>query len=223
MEAVGRRVGRRVRAGKAAAVIALLAASASASSAHAIATAAARNPPPAAPRLRGAPHAAAVWTVDKAASHVGFRALLAGRPVDGVFKRWDVQLAFDPANLRASRLVAVVQAASAVTGQPGRDQALPGPDWLSAARFPHAVFTSRSITAAGPGSYLAIGDLSVRGVTRPATVPLAVQLVHDKMRLDASFQLDRGAYGVGQGSWLSGDTLALPVQITVRLSAARAK
>lgn len=216
MGAMGRTVGVRRRAARAAAAVALLAASA-----HAASPPAPKPPPLATPR--GAPHAAPVWTVDKAASHVGFRALLAGRPVDGVFKRWDVQLAFDPANLRASRLVAVVQAASAVTGQPGRDQALPGPDWLSAARFPRAVFTSRAITAAGPGRYLASGDLTVRGFTRPAVVPLEVRLIHDKMRLDATFPLDRGAYGVGQGSWRAGDVLALPVQVTVRLSAVKTK
>lgn len=178
-------------------------------------------PPPLPPRP--APHAAPVWTVDKAASRVSFRALLAGRPVDGVFKRWDVQLAFDPANLRASRLTAVVQADSAVTGQPGRDQALSGPDWLATRRFPRATFTSRVITAAGPGRYLAAGDLTLRGVARPVVLPLTVQVVRDKMRLDATFPLDRGVFGVGQQNWRGGDVLALPVQVAVRLSAVRAK
>ena len=209
MASSARQVGVRRRAVGGGALSALLAAPVLAASA---------TPPP-----RPAPHAAPVWTVDKAASRVSFRALLSGRPVDGVFKRWDVQLAFDPANLRASRLTAVVEAASAVTGQPGRDQALSGPDWLSAARFPRATFTSRTIAAAGPGRYLASGDLTVRGVARPVVLPLEVRVVRDRLRLHAAFPLDRGAYGVGQGSWRAGDVLALPVQVGVRLSAVRAK
>lgn len=174
-------------------------------------------PPPAAPR------AAPVWTPDKAASRLSFRGQIAGQPFDGVFKRWDAQVAFDPANLPASRLVIVVQADSAVTGQPARDAQLPGPDWLAAARFPRATFISRSVTAAGPGRYLIAGALELRGATRPVSLPVTVEVARDKLLLTSELTLDRSAFGVGMRRFGAGSALALPVSVSLRLTARRAR
>lgn len=189
---------------------------------------AARSPAPALAALLGAgvlasaaapppPRAAPEWTVDKAASRISFRGAGPGGGFDGVFKRWDAQLAFDPADLPASRLSVSVEAASAVTGEPARDALLPAPAWLAAARFPRATFVSRSFAAAGPGRYLVSGELTVRGAARPLAVTVTAAPARDRVEMDGGFDLDRGAFGVGP----PGADAA--VQVSVRLAARRAR
>ena len=181
------------------------------------------QPPRAAPRPpgppRSSPHAAPVWTVDKAASRISFRASAGGRAVDGVFKRWDAQLAFDPANLHASRLSVVVETASAVTGDPARDAVLPGPAWLAAARFPHATFTSQSFAPAAAGRYAVSGTLTVRGVAKPLSVMLVAQPARDRTELAGGFTLERDAFSLGPAA--PGADGA--VQVNVRLAARRVR
>jgi polyisoprenoid-binding protein YceI len=167
------------------------------------------NPPPAAP----------VWIVDKAASRIGFQATLGGQTVDGVFKSWDAQIAFDPKNLKASHALISVEASSAMTGQPTRDALLPTPAWLSAHKFPKATLISRSISQTGPGRYLATADLKLRGVTRRVSVPFTVTLSQTAGRMLASMMLDRTTFGIGQVPGMRLTSLSPVVKVTMRLTA----
>ncbi len=179
---------------------------------------------PAATALRRTLTAAAapIWVVDKAASRLTFRGAAGGQPFDGVFKSWDAEIAFDPNNLRASRAVVTVDVASAVTGDPNRDQALPGPDGFAAARFPQASFVSSSIAPAGPGRYLAAGELSIKGLKRRMVLPISVGVLKDRATLLAAFALSRRAFNLGEGRSASPDT-ADAVQVSVRLVAKKAR
>jgi polyisoprenoid-binding protein YceI len=145
------------------------------------------------------PAATPVWSVDRAASRLSFRAALAGQPVDGVFKSWDAEIAFDPQNLRASHAVISVNTASAVTGQPSRDQLLPTGGWLWTRRFPKAQLITRAIVQTGPNRYLAQADLTIRGVGRRVSVPFTAIIGRgDTGRMQATLTIDRNLFGVGQ-------------------------
>ena len=171
----------------------------------------------AAPVAAQAPSPAApAWTVDKAASRVGFRASMSGAAFEGRFNRWDARIHFDPANLRGSRVTATIDVASAATGDGARDEALPSSDWFDARRHPRAVFTSTAITASGPGRYVAQGVLSLRGVTRPVSLPFTLAISGDTARMTGSTVLDRTAFGVGQGEWR--DTNTIPARVTVNVA-----
>ena len=100
---------------------------------------------------------------------------------------------------------------------------MPTGDWFSVKAFPRATFTSRRITAAGPGRYLAQGDLTIRNVTRPVTLPFTLAIKGDVARMQGSAPLDRSAFGVGQGQFKAGDTVALKVQVDVAITAKRAR
>jgi polyisoprenoid-binding protein YceI len=162
-----------------------------------------------------------VWIVDKAASRIGFQATLGGQAVDGVFKSWDAQIAFDPKNLKASHALISVETLSAMTGQPTRDALLPTPEWLSVRRFPKATLISRSIVQTAPGRYLATADLKFRGVTRRVSVPFTVTLSQATGHMLASMMLDRTTFGVGQVPNMRLTSLSPMVKVTMRLTAKR--
>ena len=168
-------------------------------------------------RLAGAP----AWVVDKAASRLGFHGEFSGEGFDGSFRRWDAQIAFDPKNLPASRVSVAVDLASAATGDATRDQALPTGDWFDVRRSPRATFVSRSVRSLGPGRFAAEGDLTLRAVKRPLTLPFTLQIDGPVARMTASVPLDRTSFGVGQGQFKGGDTVAAAVTVNVKLVAKR--
>jgi polyisoprenoid-binding protein YceI len=174
------------------------------------------------PRPALAP-AAPIWTVDKAASRLTFRGAAAGQTFDGVFKKWDAQIAFDAKNLRASHAAVTVDLASVVTGDPTRDQMLPTPDWFSIARFPKATFVTTAITQTGPDRFQAVGELKIRGVGRRVVMPFTLTIARDVATMAGTAVVDRTQFGVGQGQFASTDTVAAPVSVSVRLTAKTAR
>ena len=167
--------------------------------------------------------APAHWVVDRSASRIGFGGAMSGQPFAGTFGRWNADIAFDPADLAGSKVTAVIDTGSARTGDQTRDEALPTEDWFSAKVFPRATFTTRRITAAGPGRYLAQGDLTIRNVTRPVVLPFTLAIQGDTARMQGYAPLDRSVFGVGLGQFKTGDTVALKVQVNIAVTARRAR
>jgi polyisoprenoid-binding protein YceI len=166
--------------------------------------------------------APAVWVVDPAASKLAFQGAVNGAPFAGVFRRWNAQIVFDPNALAASHVVVSMDVASAASGDADRDQSLPAADWFSVAKFPRASFVSRAFRDLGGGRYVAIGDLTLRGVTRPVSLPFTLAIAGDKAVMHGTTVIDRTAFGVGQGQWKTGDVVATKVTVNVSLSAHRA-
>lgn len=174
-----------------------------------------------APARKAAPAAAPSWVMDKAASRLRFRSAFAGTAFEGGFSRFDAQINFDPKNLAASRAVVSVDLASAATGDADRDQTLPTADWFNTAKFPRATFTTTSIRDLGGGRYQAQGALSLKGVTRPVTLPFTLQIQGNVARMNGQLAIDRSQFGVGQGQFAGADAIPHPVTVTVAVVARR--
>jgi polyisoprenoid-binding protein YceI len=174
--------------------------------------------------LTAAPALAApsVWTVDPGASRLAFQGAVNGTPFTGVFRRWNAQIAFDPKALAASSVAVSVDLASAASGDADRDQTMPTADWFWVAKFARASFVSHAFRDLGGGRYVATGDLTLRGVTRPISLPFTLAIAGDKAVMKGSAVIDRTAFGVGQGQWKSGDVVATKVTVNVDLTARRA-
>jgi polyisoprenoid-binding protein YceI len=177
----------------------------------------------AAPAHRRTARAAPVWTVDKAASRLSFKATMQGAPFDGVVRTWDAQIAFDPKNLAGSHASFTADTTSALTGQPIKDEALPNSEWLATTAFPEATVVTRSITSAGPGRYQAMADVKIRGVTWRTTIPFTVAITHDIGRMDATLTLDRRTFGIGEGPFRSPAPVEPSVQVLMKLVAKRSR
>ena len=164
---------------------------------------------------------APAWVVDKAASSVRFASTFGGAPFSGTVRRWDADIRFDPANLAGSSVTATFDTASAATGDADRDQALPTAAFLAAAQFPRATFTAHAFTALGPGRYRAVGQLTLRGVTKPLTLPFTLVVTGPQAKMNAAVAINRLAFGVGQNEWKATATLPAAVTVTIALTARR--
>ncbi len=167
--------------------------------------------------------APAKWAVDPAGSRLGFSSNYAGTGFTGQFRRWNADIAFDPAQLPASKIVVSVDTASVFTNDSDRDESLPTDDWFAVKKFPRAVFTSNAIKAVGPGRYSATGTLNLKGVTRPATLNFGLKITGDKAEATGTLSLDRSQFGVGQGQFKGGETVPLTVNVNTTIKATRIK
>lgn len=183
-------------------------------------------------RLAGAAVAAAVllapslaaaqaWVVDKARSTLAFKGAASGQSFSGRFKTWDAQITFDPANLAAARVAATIAVASADTSNGERDELLPTSAFFDARKFPQATFVASRFVSKGGNRYEASGDLTIKGVTRPVTLPFTLAISGNTAQMTGALTLNRSAFGVGTGQWASEKTIATAVQVTINLTATR--
>lgn len=156
------------------------------------------------------------WVVDKAASSVRFTSSMAGESFSGIFRRWNADIHFDPANLAGSSVTATVEVASVTTANADRDQALPTDTFFDAAHFPVATFVARGFSALGPGRYQAAGVLTLRGVGRPVVLPFTLAVSGGMARMTGAVAINRLVFGVGQGEWKA--TYAIPDAVTVSVA-----
>jgi polyisoprenoid-binding protein YceI len=173
-----------------------------------------------APALAAA--APATWAVDKAASRLTFSSTVSGQAFTGRFARWDAVIHFDPKDLAHSDVAATIDVTSAATGNGDRDAELPDQDWFWTSHFPRASYVAKTFQAAGPGRYVAVGVLTVRGVAKPLNLPFALTINGAAAHMTGAIALNRLAFGVGQGEWAATDTVPATVTVNVDLTAHRA-
>lgn len=166
---------------------------------------------------------ASSWVVDKGASKVGFTSSMSGEAFSGSFKRWDSAIRFDPKNLAGSSVTTTVDVTSAVTGDADRDESLPTAQWFSAASFPKATYTATKFTALGGNRYQADGTLTLRGVTKPVSLPFTLAITGNAAKMTSSINLNRSAFGVGSGEWASTTVVPANVRVDIVIAATRGK
>ena len=161
------------------------------------------------------------WAVDKAASSLGFASSMAGEGFTGAFRRWDADIRFDPANLAASSVTATIDVASVASGNADRDQALPTDTFLDAPAFPKATFVARHFSALGGGKYQADGVLTLRGISKPLSLPFTLAIEGAQAKMTGQVAINRLAFGVGQGEWKAVTTIPAAVTVSIAITARR--
>lgn len=172
--------------------------------------------------LAGAASAhAATWTVDTARSHLGFTGSQNGTPFKGSFGKFAGTIVLDPASPAAGHADITIDTASASTDDQQKNGAMAGSDWFSVAKFPQAHFVATSFKATGAGAFEAEGTLTIRGMSRPLSLPFTLAITGDTAKADGKVQLIRTDYGVGQGTWATAQYVALEVSVDVAIVATK--
>ena len=160
------------------------------------------------------------WKVSRGSS-LTFATAWSGEAIEGRFDRWTADIQFNPDALDRSRVSVSIDMASAVSGDEQRDASLPSADWFDTAAHPKARFTATRFEKTGDGRYVARGQLSLRGVSRPLTLPFRLKIVGDRAEVSGVTTLDRTTFGVGQGEWASTDQIPAKVTLRIALKAQR--
>jgi polyisoprenoid-binding protein YceI len=142
------------------------------------------------------------WKVDYGKSEIRFVIKQMNVPVEGGFKRFNVQARFDAAKPEQGQFRVDVDISAIDTGSEEGDGEVKRPAWLDAAKHPKASFVSRAIRKDGAGRYTVTGDLFVKGRARPLSSPmlLAPQRAGGWLA-SGRFALKRSDFDIGGGEW----------------------
>ncbi|MBW8850751.1 MAG: YceI family protein [Xanthomonadales bacterium] len=131
-------------------------------------------------------------------SHFGFSHPIAN------FLQADGTLVYDAAKPTASRVEVTLPLAGLDAQVPDLTEHLRSADFFDAAQFPNATFKSTSVKAAGKGKLIVIGDLTIKGVTKPVTLNVTFNKagVHplgkrEAIGFDATATVKRSEFGLG--------------------------
>lgn len=167
--------------------------------------------------LAGAP-AFAQQALVPAQSEIVFVSKQMGVPVEGKFKKFDAQVAFDPAKLATSKIAFTVDTGSATLGVKETDAELPKPTWFNVSKFPQATFQSTTIKSVGAGKYEVAGKLNVKGASQDVIVPVTLTQSGAATTATGAFVIKRLAFKIGENEWADTSMVADEVQVKFKLA-----
>ena len=145
------------------------------------------------------------WTVDKAHSKLGFTVThLMISEVDGNFKKFDATITSSKDDFSDAVFELTADVASINTDMEFRDKDLKSAGFFDAEKFPTLTFKSTSMTRVEGNKYKLMGNLTMKGVTKPVTLDLVLNGIGKNMRTQkpiAGFKvtgtIKRTDFGVG--------------------------
>lgn len=153
-----------------------------------------------------------------AQSEVQFTARQMGVPLDGHFKKFSAQVAFDPAKLATSKISFTVDTGSATLGSRETDAELPKPAWFNVPKFPQAQFQSTSIRALGGGKFDVAGTLTIKGNTQNVSMPVTLTQAGATTTATGALPIKRLAFKIGENEWADTSMVADDVQVKFKLA-----
>ncbi|MDT7837743.1 YceI family protein [Aquabacterium sp. OR-4] len=156
--------------------------------------------------------------VDTAKSEIGFVSKQMGVPVEGKFKKWTAQIAFDPKKAAAGKVAFTIETGSASFGTAETDAEVVKPAWFNVPKFPQASFTSTTIKPLGAGKFEVAGKLSIKGNSRDVVVPVTVVQNGALSTATGAFAMKRLEFKIGEGEWADTSMVADEVQVKFKLA-----
>ena len=165
---------------------------------------------------------AAEWQVVPETSSVGFIGTQQGTRFNGRFAKFSAKINLDVNDPTKGSIVGVVETASVNTRDADRDSSLVDKDWFDSKQYPEARFESQSIERADDGSYKAMGQLTLKGQTKPATLKFTLDPAETSAasataaQFNGTMVINRFDFNVGEG-WNDTSWVAQDVTVEVKL------
>ncbi|MES1161783.1 MAG: YceI family protein [Rhizobacter sp.] len=164
--------------------------------------------------------AAPAWAqqVVVAQSEIAFTSKQMGVPVDGRFRKFDAQVAFDPKKPEAARIGFTIDLASVALGVAETEAEIAKADWFDTKKFPQATFQSTTVKAAGPGKFEVAGKLTIKGASHNVVVPVTLAQAGASTTASGAFVIKRLDFKIGDGDWKDTSMVANDVQVRFKLA-----
>ncbi len=171
--------------------------------------------------------AVGIYAIDPSHTQIGFAVRhMAVSKVRGRFGSFEgtLELAENPVD---SKVTLTIDANSVDTRDENRDNHLRTNDFFDVPNHPTWSFTSTSIVPAGPTDWKVVGDLTIRGVTRPVSLDVELEGVvkdpygNHRVGFSGSTSINRDDFGVSFGAVMEagGLVVAKKVDIEIELEA----
>lgn len=171
--------------------------------------------------LAAAPSFADAWQLQDASTFT-FTARFESEMLEGRFTDFDVALDFDVQQVSAGLLQVTVHLGGADMNDPDLNDAIAAPEWFDVDGFPQARFESDNFIELSPGSFVARGELVLKGAEQEVEVPFAWSESGGVATMRGKFTLDRNDFDIGSGEWASGEQIGNEVILRFDLHFERA-
>lgn len=164
------------------------------------------------------------YKIDKSHSEAIFQVRHLVTKVRGRFTDFEGAIEYNEAAPETSTVNFSIKAASVDTAEADRDKHLRSADFFDVEKFPDITFRSKRMAKRGDG-YDVIGDLTIHGVTKEVTLPVAHMGTAkdpwggDRLGFEVETTLNRKDYGLAfnialeTGGFLVGDEVKVSIEI----------
>ncbi len=165
------------------------------------------------------------FTIDPVHSTIGFsvRHLMIAN-VHGSFTKFKATVHYEPEDLSECSVEALIQADSIDTGNEKRDEHLRSPDFFDVENHPRLNFRSKRFHPDESGHLLIDGELTIRGITRPATLtldgptpPVTDPWGNQRIGLVATARINRHDFGIDWNQNLEGGGVMVSNEVVITL------
>jgi polyisoprenoid-binding protein YceI len=170
------------------------------------------------------------YVLDPTHTRVGFVARHAMvTKVRGQFNEFEGSAVVDADDFTRSTVGLTIQAASIDTRNEQRDGHLRSNDFFAMDEHPQITFASTAIARTGPTSFEVTGDLTVKGVTNPVTVPFEFEgaatdpFGNQRVGFEGSVVINRKDYGVSWNAALETGGVLVSEKITLEFEVSAIK
>ncbi len=150
-------------------------------------------------------------------SSISFEVMWDGEVLSGSFKKFDIDIAFDPARLEQSSADVIIYIDSVSVANSDAQATLPEKDWFHSELFPIAKFHTTNFKLIEEKRYQAHGELTLKGQTVPVTLMFMLEdFSPSKAVITGATVLNRTNFGVG---WKNTESVSDKVTVNVSLIA----
>lgn len=168
---------------------------------------------------------APLWNMDKSQSSIVFKGSQMGKAFEGRFTDFDAEIRFAPDMLEASNVNVTIRTAAIDSGDKERDDTVKTGAWFDVKNFPVATYESSVFRKTDDTHFVSEGNLTIRDVTVPVTLPFTLTIVADDVSgektatMQGSLTLDRSALQLGRGDWADPKSVANNVDVAITVVA----
>ena len=158
------------------------------------------------------------WKVDPANAKVNFSLHGPFGTVHGSFTGLEATINFNEKNLSGSSIEASIDAKTVSTGVSLRNSDLRNKEeWLNTDKYPRISFKSKKIEKTDKG-FKAIGDLTIKGITKPAEIPFTFTNKESSGVFTGQFTVTRSDYNIGKPGGSVGAVITIILTVPVKNS-----
>jgi polyisoprenoid-binding protein YceI len=170
------------------------------------------------------------YSIDTAHSRIGFHARHAMvTKVRGAFNEFVGTLHLDGTDPSQSSAAVTIQATSIDTRNADRDAHLRGNDFFNMEEFPTISFASTKAEQVDPDHYLLTGDLTIRGIARPVSIPFEFSGTvvdpwgNTRVGFEGSVVINRKDWGINFNAALEAGGLLVSEKVTLEFELSAVK
>jgi polyisoprenoid-binding protein YceI len=156
------------------------------------------------------------WKADTTSAKVNFTVKGLFGTVHGSFSGLQATIQFNEKDLAGSSVSASVEAKTVSTGISLRNSDLRNKEeWFNTDKYPRISFRSKKIEKTANG-YKALGDLTIKGITKPAEIPFTFTGKDATGLFKGQFTIQRADYKLGKPGGSVGSVITVTLSVPVK-------